>query len=292
MGDDPAALFNEALAKAGEPAPTTKRNRLLADLCADLSDQELLAILQSHKGSRIEPKRYEWSEAYCKFGVFSDSHMGHKGFREAWLYRAYDLFEREKCSLALHPGDIAEGMSGRPGHVYELTHVGYHQQFRYARDRLAECPVPIKAIAGNHDLWFYEKSDIGVLIGQELEDALGKAQFEYLGEHEGDVYLNDLWVKLWHGKDGKAYAKSYRGQKIVESFRGGEKPHILLLGHAHDSIDFSARNVRVLECGTLSSQSDFMRYTKKEATPGIYIVETWGRGSLERFRCEWVPFYD
>ncbi|MDF1565327.1 MAG: metallophosphoesterase family protein [Deltaproteobacteria bacterium] len=289
IGDKAAKI----LAAVKGTASDGKKDTLLAKLGESLTVHELEAMLKSSQISRIAPTVMDWSDAYFKFGFMTDTHIGHAKFREDWLYRAYNLWEREKCEFVVHGGDISEGMSGRPGHVYELSEVGYHAQFRRARDLLRSCPIPIKAVAGNHDLWWLQKNDLGVLIGAELQDALGKEQFSYLGEHEGQLVLNGLSVTVWHGADGRAYAKSYRAQKIVESLRGGEKPHILLLGHTHDRVGLQVRNVQVVEGGTLSAQTSFMRYrTRSEIAPGVHIVEAWGKGTLERFRTEWVPFFD
>lgn len=272
------------------PAPDPRWDRLKETL----APKELDALLASAQGGprrdahgiALKPK----TATYCRFAVMADTHLGHRQAREDWVLRAFEDMEEEGVEFILHVGDLVEGMSGRPGHVYELSHTGFQAQIGCAADLFALAPVPIKAILGNHDLWFSGKGDAGVDVGAALALRM-PGHFECLGYHEADVVVNGIKVKLWHGMDGKAYAKGYRGQKIVETLPGGGKPHILLLGHAHDSAFFVTRNVCVFECGTFSLQSDFMRYTKKEACPGWWSIEVWGEGEIQSIRPWWHPFF-
>lgn len=256
---------------------------------ADLHDIEIQAILKSAKEHRSAPTPLiEWSGESIKFAVVSDTHFGHKMSREDWWLRACDLIDREGCEMVFHPGDITEGMSGRPGHVYELDAPGVSAQIEMAVDRLSVLDVPIYAITGNHDAWAYKHVgvDIGKIIGKELPD------FYYLGPDEADVALGNITIKLWHGGDGSSYATSYRTQKFVESLSGGEKPNILLSGHAHKAVFHECRNVMAIECGTLCAQTSWMRGKKLAAHVGFWIVEVWQNDDgIERIRPEWIPFY-
>jgi predicted phosphodiesterase len=300
VGASPAQYFLHQKRHSAEPVaevapPPAKADPRWERLKATLSPQELEALCKSAEGgpktAARDTKLTSRSTAFFRVAVITDTHIGHKRFREDWLLHAFQVMKDEDVEAILHVGDIVEGMSGRPGHIYELTHIGFQAQVGYAASLFERAPVPIRAVLGNHDLWFAGKGDAGVDVGAELALRLPDL-FECLGYHEADVVVNGIRIKLWHGMDGKAYAKSYRGQKIVESFPGGGKPHLLLLGHAHDSAFYVARNVHVFECGTFSLQSDFMRYTKKEASPGWWLIEVWGEnGDLQEVRQRWFPFF-
>lgn len=138
--------------------------------------------------------------------------------------------------------------------------------------------------------WYAGKADQGIDVGRRLEEALGN--FAFLGHDEADQVVENVKVKLWHGSDGGSYAISYRGQKIVESLDGGDKPHILLTGHDHKSVFFQTRNVHVIGAGTLCEQTSFMRGKKLAAHRGYWIVDVWSNEEgLVRIRPEWNPYY-
>lgn len=138
--------------------------------------------------------------------------------------------------------------------------------------------------------WFTGKADQGINVGMRLEEALNN--FVYLGTEEADQVVENVRIKLFHGNDGGSYAISYRGQKIVESLDGGDKPHILITGHDHKSVFFQTRNVHVIGAGTLCEQTSFMRGKKLAAHRGYWLVDVWSNEEgLVRIRPEWNPFY-
>jgi len=234
------------------------------------------------------PIRHEWSKDSFKFAFITDTHNGHQLSHQEWWDKTCSLVEREKVAVCFHAGDITEGMSGRPGHVYELEAIGAHAQTVLTERRLRQMPCPIQAITGNHDLWGYKA--IGFDPGEALSTSV--PGFTYLGQNEATVDVGSIKIMLWHGGDGSSYATSYRTQKFVEGLTGGEKPHILLSGHAHKSIYHQCRNVAVFEGGTLCGQTGWMRGKKLSAHVGFWIIEVWpNETGIERIRSEWIPFY-
>lgn len=274
------------------PEVPVSQDKLLEALRANLSDAELKAIVASSGGTASKPKlkHTPYETGYAKFLLVSDTHIGHSKFREDWWDAMVERATNEEVQFAFHVGDILEGMSTRNGHVYELDAIGFEAQFAKAKRLIGKCPFPVRAIIGNHDEWYIGKADQGTNVGIRLEEALDN--FEYLGAQEADVEVENVKIKLWHGTDGSSYAISYRGQKIVESLDGGDKPHILLTGHDHKSIFFQTRNVHIIGAGTLCEQTGFMRGKKLAAHRGYWIVEFWSNESgLVRIRPEWCPFY-
>lgn len=236
------------------------------------------------------PKVYVWSKSSIKFAATGDWHTGHKKAHKEWHDRMCDKIAQEKCELLLHTGDITEGMSGRPGHVYELEAIGAKAQVELAAQRVKQVPCPVQAITGNHDLWGYKA--IGFDPGEELKERC--PNFHYLGQNEATIDLGGIKIMLSHPGDGSAYAVSYALQQFINALSGGEKPHIILMGHHHKSIFFSYRNIQSFETGTLCAQTDWMRGKKIQAHPGFWIIEVWPSGEeegLERIKQEWVPFY-
>jgi len=251
----------------------------------NLNANELERILKSVENAAPQQVQAftDYFERKVRFGVFSDCHIGAKEFDEPFFKHMVKTFKREKVSRVYQCGDILEGMSGRPGHIYELSEIGFAQQFSKAKRlfKLFDCPV--FGIDGNHDEWYQKKNNQGVIVGAELQNQVEK--YINLGQMEANVKLGrNITMKLFHPNDGSAYAISYKLQKLMESFTGGEKPNILLQGHYHKALYMFNRNIHGLECGTLSSQSRWMRGKKIPAHKGFWIVEVkMGHGGIGAF---------
>ena len=100
--------------------------------------------------------------------------------------------------------------------------------------------------------------------------------FHFIGHDEGDISLNGLaTIKLWHGEDGNSYSLSYRVQKIIEAFHGGEKPSVLLCGHTHKYVKLFERNIHAISVGTLERQTSWMRGKRIAAHVGFCIIDLW-----------------
>lgn len=273
------------------------KEKLIAEL-DNLTPAERKAVLKSIKGGRTPDRSVDHSKRFSdkviRFGVYSDPHMGCSEFREELWHTMLARFRMEGIKTVYCPGDNLEGMSGRPGHVYELSHIGFEAQAAYASSLFALAPeMQFFIIDGNHDLWFKKKGDMGISAGQQLANRNPNVTF--LGEWEADVRLaENLTMRLFHAADGTAYADSYKLQKLIESFTGGTKPNIVLSGHYHKQIAVFRRNVFGFECGTLCGQTEWMRGKKIPAHMGFLIIEVWvdDDGGVERLRSEFFPHYD
>jgi predicted phosphodiesterase len=260
-----------------------------------LSEEEAILALKSlSRGQqpRAVTRHTPISRKSFRFGYFSDAHIGHEKFNTELFDYMVRFFKQAKPDFILNPGDHLEGMSGRPGHVYELSHVGFDQQFTRCVELYEQLgDVPMYGIDGNHDQWFFKKNDNGVVVGHELAKRL--PSYTHLGQDEGDLVVGGVKIKLFHAGDGTAYATSYKIQKLIESFSGGEKPNIVLSGHYHKALYLFSRGVHGFECGTLCGQSSFMRGKKIPAHMGFGLVTVYynSRGA-ERLIHEFVPWYE
>lgn len=219
--------------------------------------------------------------------------MGIKNFHEDLWRQMIFFFRKEGIKNVYCAGDNLEGMSGRPGHIYELAHIGAQAQLEYASKMFGLAPdLQFFTIDGNHDQWFKEKGNIGLVAGQQL--AAMNHNVHFLGEWEAHVMIAPkVELMLFHANDGTAYADSYKLQKLIESFEGGKKPNIILSGHYHKQIAIFRRNIFGFECGTLCGQTRWMRGKKLQAHKGFGIIEVWaGPNGVERLRHEFLPYYD
>jgi predicted phosphodiesterase len=221
-------------------------------------------------------------------GFCTDTHIGEESFiDDLWLAFVEECKE-EGAEFILHAGDVLEGMSNRPDQMYHLSDVGASAQIDHARRLFADCPIPIKCIDGNHDRWLVKSS--GLFAIRDL--CASMPNMEYLGPDCGEVLINGTRWMLNHGEDGAAYATSYRPQKMAESFSGGDKPNVLLLGHDHKQGYFFERNIHIIDGGALSYQSAWMRATRKACHTGFWIIRARIReGEIIRLAPIWYPFY-
>jgi predicted phosphodiesterase len=264
---------------------------VLSKIRDKFSDEELASLLTMDTSKK--PK----SEALLTFEgedfkllALSDTHIGSMYFDDDFLLAAMAEGRKQGCTAMLHGGDVVEGMSTRPGQIYELTQVGYAAQRNKAVELLKQWERPLYFILGNHDLWTNTKSGVGTDLGEDL--ALRIPQSTYLGIHEGTVKVNGATFMLWHGEDGSSYASSYRVQKIIEAFTGGEKPNVLLTAHTHKALYLFDRNIHAVSTGSIQRQSGFMRYKRLAAHTGFWIIGGKIRdGEIVQFTPTWYPFY-
>ncbi len=260
-----------------------------------LTPQELRLVKQSLTAQPVS-KKVDHSRFYgqhFRFGYYGDPHMGEKHFHEDLWRQMVAFYRQEKITKVYCVGDNLEGMSGRPGHIYELSHIGASAQIDYATKMFKLAPsLEFYIIDGNHDQWFKEKGNIGLVAGKILAEQNKNVHF--LGEWEAKVMLHpNVELMLFHANDGTAYADSYKLQKLIESLEGGKKPNIILSGHYHKQVAIFRRNVFAFECGTLCGQTRFMRGKKLQAHKGFGIIEIWaGERGIHRLRHEFIPYYD
>lgn len=267
-------------------------NRTVKDIIDRYSQDELKAIA---KGGRILPGTepvpiISFEGERIRIGAITDTHIGHVKFSNDRLFQAFEVFKKEKVDFITHSGDVTEGMSHRPGHVYELNAIGYDQQKQLAVDLFSQwTDTDIYAIDGNHDRWFIKSN--GAIVVKDIAREL--PNFHFLGHDEGDISLKGkATLKLWHGEDGSSYALSYRLQKIIESLSGGEKPNAIFTGHVHKYVSIFERNVYCLSVGAMEAQTSWMRGKRIAAHVGFCIIDLWVNSKgIAKMTHTWYPFY-
>lgn len=285
--------FNRYLRKAKEFGITTvDKGKIISQIIQNYTDKELEAIA---KGGRIVPGYSKvpivsFEGERIRIGAMTDTHLGHIKMPPERIYQAFDEFKKAKVDFITHSGDVTEGMSNRPGQVYELTHIGYGNQKKLAIEVFGQwTDSDIYAIDGNHDRWFLKSN--GAKIVEDIDAVL--PNFHFIGHDEGDISLKGkATLKLWHGEDGNSYALSYRLQKILESLTGGEKPNAMICGHTHKYVDIFERHVMCTSIGSMQSQTSWMRGKRIAAHTGFAIIDYWvnDKGICQK-TLTWKPFY-
>lgn len=215
------------------------------------------------------------------------------------LNALYDTWAAQGITTVYQLGNMIDG-EARFNRTDLLVH-GMEGQARYfARQWPKRKGMRTLFVTGDdHEGWYVQRE--GVDIGRYLEDAAkkdGRDDLVYLGHMEHDIAFEgkrqQSVMRLIHAGGGSSYATSYSAQKIVESYQGGEKPNVLLIGHYHKAEYGYPREVHCLQVGCTMDQSPFMRKKKLQAHVGGWTVEMTinDLGMITRFRCEWMPFYD
>ena len=155
----------------------------------------------------------------------------------------------------LHSGDLTEGVSGRPQQLYELRECSYTGQRDYVVKNYPKSDIPTYIISGNHDLWWVKKcgSDIVKDICDRRDD------LHYLGSDCEDLKIGKLRIRLYHGRGGSAYAKSYKLQKYLDSIPPEERPHILQTGHTHQAFFMKQGNTHCFQTSCLQDLTPYER---------------------------------
>lgn len=262
-----------------------------------LEMRNVVSNLRNMNPHRYAKKKVNFGDKHVKFGVISDAHMGHMGYRPDITDTACAYFKREGVDFIVNAGDTIEGMSGRDGHIYEITHIGATAQMDYAEkefQKFNDWHVYSIEADSSHGGWFKSKGNMGLDIGPELERRIDS--YEFLGYDEQDLDIgNGITLRLRHPGGGTAYALSYKMQKYIESIGGGDKPNIAVQGHFHKAGYIFYRNVHCFDAGTLSDQSPFMKKKGSPAHTGFWIVDAWSdkeKKGIERIVSQFVPFYD
>jgi len=245
----------------------------------------------------IDLEKYE-NTAY-RIGFCGDNHLGSKFERLDVLNALYDIFEKEGITDVFNTGNWIDGEARF--NKYEIHTHGITPQIDYFVDKYPQREgITTHFIAGDdHEGWYVQREKINIgEYAQMMAEKAGRNDLKYLGYVESDVEFKvkngRAIMKVMHPGGGSAYALSYSPQKLIESFSGGEKPQILLIGHYHKFDYIHYRNIFCIQTGCTQDQTIFMRKKKLQAHVGggIFEFQVSQDGSVNRGKVEWIPFYD
>lgn len=187
--------------------------------------------------------------------LISDTHLASKYDRLDILRYLYEKAEDKGVNFVLHSGDLTDGLSGRQQQLYDLKEASYTGQRDYVIDKYPKSDIPTYLIAGNHDLWWVKQcgADIVKDICNSRDD------LTYLGSDCEDLQIGKLKIRLYHGKGGGAYAKSYKLQKYLDAIPLEEKPHILQTGHIHQAFYMKQDDTHCFQTSCLQDLTPFER---------------------------------
>lgn len=241
---------------------------------------------------KLEGKTY-------RFGLTADNHLASKYSRLDVLECLFDYWESQGIDTVYQLGNMIDGEARF--NRQDIVAFGLEGQAQYFADNWPKRKgIKTYYITGDdHEGWYVQREllDVGHYL-MSVAQRNGRNDLIYLGHMEHDILFKgskgSSTMRLIHAGGGSAYATSYSVQKIVESYQGGEKPSVLLVGHYHKAEYGYPREVHVVQAGCTCDQTPFMRKNKLQAHVGGWTIEMTlnDDGQISRFRTEWIPFYD
>lgn len=234
------------------------------------------------------------------FGFCGDSHLGSKYERLDVLHDLYDKFAAAGVDRVYHTGNWIEGEARF--NKFDISVYGMDAQCNYLAANYPTKPGLVTyAVAGDdHEGWYGQRE--GVDIGKHAERIMrenGREDWINLGYMEAFVELrhkngSGSQMLVMHPGGGSSYAYSYRPQKIVEHFSGGEKPGVLVMGHYHKMSFDIIRNVWTIQAGCSQDQTPFMRKKGIDAHVGggICKLSQDERGAIVGCQVEFFAYYN
>ena len=254
----------------------------------EMFDNKLL--IKKHAEEENKTFNINLKEGWHRIGVVSDTHLNSKYQQLTYLKDTYDIFQRESVEMVLHTGDICAGMGMYKGQEYEVFNHGADEQAEYAIKNYPKRDFITYLISGNHDLSFYKKSGVDICkkIAEQRHD------IKYLGQFGAYLEIaKGIKIYLLHPDSGIAYAVSYKPQKIISGFMGGDKPNILLIGHYHQSEYLFERNIHTLQCSCFESQTPYLRRKGIMPKIGGWLIEfKIENDSVTRFKQEYITYFE
>ena len=254
---------------------------------ADYVDGEIVRLKTPPKVNDV----YEVpaNSSNLKLCLISDTHLCSKYDRLDILNYIYEKAYKNDNKMILHSGDFTDGRSNRPEHIYELKEHSYEGQVDYCVEKYPkQYGIDTYVIGGNHDAWWYKStgSEIVKSIARQRDDII------YLGQDYADLKLGKIKVRLFHGKGGSAYAKSYKIQKYLDSIPQDEMPQILQTGHIHQSFYMKEDNTH---CFQTSCLEDLTPYARSQGFAGDKScwwldIESDNKGNIQNIEMELESF--
>ena len=294
--DEISDHFNVGVSKVRDALKLLKNNAKAISLISD-SRISAESIIPPSTPTRLDITKFKGSE--IKIGVTSDNHLGSMYYRDDILHALFDIWQEQGITDVYQGGNMIDGEA--PFNKHDLLVHGLQNQVEYFVENWPERPgMTTHFVTGDdHEGWYVQRE--GINIGefiQMVSEKNGRKDLDYMGHMEHDIIYNakhgKASMRVMHAGMGSSYAISYSVQKIVESYTGGEKPSIMLVGHFHKAEYSYIRNVHVVQMSCTEDQTPFMRKRRLQAHLGgwtvSFTVDDWG--NIHNFTPQFHPFYD
>ena len=238
-----------------------------------------------NKHARHLPNETTINEEYTRIGVISDTHFGSRYQQPTALA---SFMQEAKADVWLHIGDLVQGINmfrGWEGEAYLHT---ADLQREEALKLYPHTNSQTYIISGNHEQSFLKGSGYNIVqsFANERDDVT------FLGNSGAFLTISGIRIYMWHPAGGSAYAKSFKIQKQIEAFAGGNKPDIIFAGHWHFYNSTLHRNVFGFNVPCWQTQTPYEMERSLYPDVGGLVIEVWRKnGSLHKIRHEYFPIW-
>jgi hypothetical protein len=256
------------------------------------------SLPETHDEERIDISKFKGKQ--IRIGLTADNHLCSKYYRADVLNALYDIWAEQGITEVYQCGNMIDGEFRFNKHDLCVP-PGVEQQVDFfIKNWPKREGITTRFVCGDdHEGWYTQAvgADVGKMIMRAAEQE-GRDDLDYLGYMEHDVIFEakggKCKMRVIHAGGGTAYALSYSVQKIVESYQGGEKPNILLVGHFHKAEYSYPREVHVVQAGCTQDQTPFMRKKRLQAMVGGWTISFTidSNGIVHDFMPQFHAFYD
>jgi len=256
---------------------TSKKNKKLEEKVLalarqkHLNPQELRNIVDAIKHPSSHPVKdlsAHVKDNQLTIGLISDTCLNSKYARSDILHTAYNFFKKLKVPYVLHCGNFTEryAKGGEDTLVEHILHQDYGGMLEHIKGLYPDIGVPTYFIGGRNERSFFkrvvkEKDEDDFVwkektnVCHDLEDL--REDLNFLGWHTAKVRIAPkTTLALTSPKNGsrKPYTISHPIQKIIESYGGGEKPDVQVVGYYNQRWSGLHLGVNAIMVGTAQNQ--------------------------------------
>ncbi len=219
------------------------------------------------------------------FGVVSDTCFNSQYQRLDLVHTTYRHFKESNVSFVLHCGNLIDKFIGKNQASENFIHLEYFDMISALKDWVPNIGVSTYYIGGRNEASYKGKKvfaeDDGdiVKIEADIPEDIAKVRkdLEFIGWHNARVKLTDkTTIAIASPPSGtrKPYTISHPMTSIVESYGGGEKPTIQLVGYYNKSWEGLHRGVVTIMVPTLQNSLP-IAYSKAEPSHalGAYVLK-------------------
>lgn len=271
---------------------TSKKNKKLEEKILTLAKQkrlnpqELRNIVDAVKHPSSHPVKdlsAHVKDNQLTIGLISDTCLNSKYARSDILHTAYNFFKKLKVPYVLHCGNFTEryAKGGEDTLVEHLLHQDYGGMLEHINNLYPDIGVPTYFIGGRNERSFFKRIvqkplydedydelddiddyDEKVIMVKEKTNVCHdleklREDLNFLGWHTAKVRIAPkTTLALTSPKNGsrKPYTISHPIQKIIESYGGGEKPDVQVVGYYNQRWSGLHLGVNAIMIGTAQNQ--------------------------------------
>ena len=213
---------------------------------------------------------YIHPENQDQFCFVSDIHYASVYDRPDLVKKIYEECRRRGISTIFCCGDITDGYyPQRKDGEKVVKFISAIKQAEYVANVHPYDPnIKFYMIGGNHDET--HKHNEGIDVCEKIN--LYRPDMIYLGQDEANVQINKLRIKLFHGKSKRKTLLSSNAEKYIASIPDDMKPHILQLGHIHQSFYMRSGHTNVFQTGSLLDQTPFLSHCKIDSERSCWFA--------------------